>query len=70
MAILGGEPDVPAEVAVFDPDAALQQALALRTRVDERLGRLSGPEAEKLREDLEELFDLIAQYVSASADRH
>ncbi len=70
MAILGGEPDIPAEAAAFDPDAALQQALVLRTRIDERLGQLGGPEVEQLREDLEELFDLIAQYVSAGADRH
>ncbi len=70
MAILGGEPLVPAGAPEFDPDAALQQALALRTRVDEALQRISGPEADRLKEDLEELFDLIAQYVSASAESH
>ncbi|UCC48046.1 MAG: hypothetical protein JSV41_11280 [Gemmatimonadota bacterium] len=70
LAILGAEPELPAEAEAFDPDAALQQALALRTRVDERLRRLSGPDAADLREDLEELFDLVAQYVSAAAERH
>jgi hypothetical protein len=38
--------------------------------VDERLQRLSGPDAAGLREDLEELFDLIAQYVSLAAEPH
>jgi len=70
LAILGAEPELPAEAEAFDPDAALQQALALRTRVDERLQRLSGPDAAGLREDLEELFDLIAQYVSLAAEPH
>ncbi|KPK82568.1 MAG: hypothetical protein AMS25_01525 [Gemmatimonas sp. SM23_52] len=70
LAILGAEPELPAEAAAFDPDAALQQALALRTRVDERLQGLSGPHAAGLREDLEELFALIAQYVSAAAEPH
>lgn len=70
LAILGAEPELPAEAEAFDPDAALQQALALRTRVDERLRRLSGADAAGLREDLEQLFDLIAQYVSVAAERH
>lgn len=72
LAILGGqvEEEEAVEVAVFDPDAALQQALALRTRIDERLQRLAGADADGMRHDLEELFDLIAKYVSASADRH
>lgn len=70
-AIAGGQVEavVPA-AAEFDPDAALQQALALRTRIDERLKQLTGPAAEDMRHDLEELFDLIAQYVSAAAERH
>ncbi len=72
LAILGGQvvEEEAVEVAVFDPDAALQQALALRTRIDERLQRLAGPDADGMRHDLEELFDLIAKYVSASAERH
>jgi hypothetical protein len=70
VAILGGEPQSEPEKPEFDPDAALQQALALRTRVDERLQRVSGPDAEGLRNDLEELFDLIALYVAASAEHH
>ncbi len=71
LAIAGGQAEeAVAPAAEFDPDAALQRALALRTRIDERLRRLTGPDAEGMRHDLEELFDLIAQYVSASADRH
>lgn len=71
LAIVGGQAEeAAAEVAEFDADAALQQALALRTRIDERLQRLAGPDADGMRHDLEELFDLIAKYVSASADRH
>jgi hypothetical protein len=71
LAIEGGHVEAAAEAAAeFDPDAALQQALALRTRVDERLHRLAGPDADGLRHDLEELFDLIAKYVSVSAERH
>ncbi len=54
----------------FDPDAALNQALSLRNRIDERLEKIGGQDVEGLREDLEQLFDLIAQYVSASAERH
>lgn len=68
--ILGGEPQVVPGQPEFDPDAALQRALALRTRVDERLKRMSGPDADGLHDDLEELFDLIALYVAASAERH
>jgi hypothetical protein len=67
-AILGGEPQAMPNQPEFDPDAALQRALALRTRVDERLKRMSGPDADGLQDDLEELFDLIALYVSA--ERH
>jgi hypothetical protein len=71
LSIAGGQvEEAAAEVAEFDADAALQQALALRTRIDERLQRLAGPDADGMRRDLEELFDLIARYVSASADRH
>lgn len=71
LAIAGGQAEeAAAQAAEFDPDAALQQALALRTRIDERLQRLTGPDADGMRRDLEELFDLIAQYVSVSADRH
>jgi hypothetical protein len=71
LAILGDIPEVAASPGSdFDPDAALQQALALRTRVDDRLKRLSGPDVETLRHDLEELFDLLARYVSASAEHH
>jgi hypothetical protein len=69
-AIEGGQVEVAAAAAAeFDPDAALQQALALRTRIDERLQRLAGPDADGMRHDLEEIFDLIAKYVSASAER-
>jgi hypothetical protein len=71
LAIVGGQAEAAtAAVAEFDPDAALQQALALRTRIDERLQRLAGSDADGMRQDLEELFDLIAKYVSASAERH
>jgi hypothetical protein len=71
LAIVGGQAEAAAEeVAEFDPDAALQQALGLRTRIDERLQRLAGPDADGMRHDLEELFDLIAKYVSAAAERH
>ncbi len=70
-AIGAGGVVVPAvEEAEFDPDAALQRALALRTRIDEKLQRFSGQEADELRDDLEEVFDLIAQYVSLAADHH
>ena len=69
VAILGGEPEVPAQPQEFDPDKALQQALALRTRIDERLKRLTGVQAQGLRQDLEALFDLIAYYVSESGGR-
>ncbi len=71
LAVLGGAPQAQPEAAVeFDPDAALQQALALRTRIDERLKQLSGPQVDELRGDLEELFDLLGLYVAASAERH
>jgi hypothetical protein len=70
MAVLGGEPEQDAEEVIFDPDAALKKALTLRARIDDRLQRLSGEDAERLREDLEEMFDLISRYVSESADRH
>ncbi len=69
-AVRGDQPEAAISEAEFDPDRALQQALALRTRIDEQLDRLSGPAAEGLRSDLEELFELIAYYVSASAGRH
>ncbi len=65
-AIAGDEQEMPAEEEGFDPDRALQQALALRARIDERLKALTGPEAQGLKQDLEELFDLIAYYVSES----
>jgi hypothetical protein len=70
LAVLGGEPELPAEVAAADPDAALQQALVLRTRIDERLQGLTGPEADQLKGDLEELFELISRLVSHSAEGH
>jgi hypothetical protein len=68
LAILGGEAE-RVEEEEFDPDEALRHALSLRTRVDERLQRLTGPDAEALRHDVEELFDLVSRYLSASADR-
>jgi hypothetical protein len=70
MAILGGEPDAVAqEEQEFDPDEALRHALSLRTRVDERLRGLSGPNAEALKQDLEELFGLVSRYLSASGEK-
>lgn len=68
VAVLGGEADEADEVAM-DPDRALQQALSLRTRLDDRLKRLRGAEAEGLREDLEQLFELVAFYLSGSTER-
>ncbi|MGD8867378.1 MAG: hypothetical protein PVI01_07100 [Gemmatimonadales bacterium] len=65
IAILGGEPDAVVQEDEFDPDEALRQALSLRTRVDERLRRLSGPDADALRQDLEELFGLVSRYLTA-----
>jgi hypothetical protein len=70
MAVLGGEPAQEAGEVAFDPDAALKKALTLRARIDDRLRRLSGEDTDRLREDLEEMFDLISRYVSESADRH
>ncbi len=71
QAVLGDDPTPSQQSeARLDLDSALKRALALRTRVDQRLGQLSGPDAEALKHDLEELFDLIAHYVSAAADRH
>jgi hypothetical protein len=67
-ALLGEEAE-RVEAAEFDPDAALQQAMSLRTRMDERLHELEGPEAEALRRDLDELFDLISRYVSHLGER-
>lgn len=70
MAILGGEPDAVAqEEEEFDPDEALRHAMSLRTRVDERLRGLSGPNAEALKQDLEELFGLVSRYLSASGEK-
>jgi hypothetical protein len=69
LAILGGEPEHTAGEVAFDADAALKHALTLRARIDERLQGMAGTEAEQLRVDLEELFDLIARYVSESAAR-
>ena len=69
IAILGGEPDTVAQEEEFDPDEALRQALSLRTRVDERLRRLSGPDADALKHDLEELFGLVSRYLSASGEK-
>ncbi len=66
-AIAGGGTEAEAEEPP-DPDEALQQALALRTRVDERLRRLKGVEADGLREDLDKLFDLVAHYMSVSGE--
>ena len=70
MAVLGGQPEQEVEEVAFDPDTALKKALNLRARIDERLQRLSGEDAERLREDLEEMFDLVSRYVAESADRH
>jgi len=53
----------------FDPDEALRYALSLRTRIDERLRRLSGPDAEALKGDLEELFGLVSRYLSAAGEK-
>jgi len=69
LAILGGEPEHTAGEVAFDADAGLKHALTLRARIDERLQGMAGTEAEQLRVDLEELFDLIARYVSESAAR-
>lgn len=69
IAILGGEPDAVVQEAEFDPDEALRQALSLRTRVDERLRRLSGPDADALKQDLEELFGLVSRYLTASGEK-
>ena len=69
-AVLGGEPTLPAEAEEFDQDRALQRALELRTRVDERLRRLSGPEVQGLKGDFEALFDLIAYYESQTEGEH
>lgn len=68
--VVSGDAPTAPEAAPLDPDAALQHALSLRTRIDERLGRLSGSAVEELRQDLEALFDLLAYYVSASGERH
>ncbi len=68
-AIAGGGAEAEAEAEEPPvPDEALQQALALRTRVDERLRRLKGVEADGLREDLDKLFDLVAYYMSVSGE--
>ncbi len=69
-AILGDEPELAPEDVPLEADSALQRALALRARMDERLQHLDGPDAQSLRHDLEELFDLIAHYVSATAEPH
>jgi hypothetical protein len=69
-AVLGDEAERRAEAAELDPDAILGQALSLRTRIDERLQELSGPEVRLLKQDLEELFDLISRFVSDSPERH
>ena len=69
IAILGGEPDAVVQEGEFDPDEALRQALSLRTRVDERLRRLSGPDADALKQDLEELFGLVSRYLTASGEK-
>lgn len=63
LAIAGGEAEPEVE-EVVGPDEALQQALSLRNRLDDRLKRLSGSEAQGLREDLEQLFELVAFYLS------
>lgn len=69
IAILGGEPDAVVQEDEFDPDEALRQALSLRTRVDERLRRLSGPDADALKQDLEELFGLVSRYLTAAGEK-
>lgn len=70
LAVLGGEPEQAVAEVELDSDSALRKALSLRTRIDVRLQRLRGPDADQLREDLEELFDLISRYVSESAEQH
>ena len=72
-AIAGGGAEAEAEAEAEeppDPDEVLQRALALRTRVDERLSRLKGVEVDGLREDLDQLFDLVAHYMSVSGEHH
>lgn len=69
IAILGGEADAVVQEEELEPDEALRQALSLRTRVDERLRRLSGPEAEALKQDLEELFGLVSRYLTTSGEK-
>jgi hypothetical protein len=69
---LGGGPEAAAagEAAPpepLDPDAALRRALSLRTRIDERLRAWSAPEAAELRKLLDEMFDALSTYLSATA---
>ncbi len=67
LAVLGDETETPMEGAHLDPDNAVQRALAIRRRVQARLERLVGSDADGLRQDLEELFDMISYYVSGSS---
>lgn len=66
LAVLGDQGETAIQDAHLDPDNAVQRALAIRTRLDERLQRLAGSDADELRDDLEELFEMISYYVSGS----
>jgi hypothetical protein len=70
-AIVGGPEAAAAGEAAppepLDPDAALRRALSLRTRIDERLRAWSAPEAAELRKLLDEMFDALSTYLSATA---
>lgn len=68
LAVLGGEPGRATQDPDIHPDAALEQMLELRRRVDAKLKGMSGEVTEGLRVDLEQLFNLMARYFSTSAD--
>lgn len=63
----GGTAAVQAAEGLDDPDEALRRALSLRSRIDEHLKKLSGPEAKALRQTLEEMFELLGTYLSSPA---
>jgi hypothetical protein len=66
LAIVGGG-GASAPEGTVEGDEALRRALSLRSRIDEHLKRISGPEAEALRQTLEELFELLGRYLSSPA---
>lgn len=68
LAIVGGG-GAPASEAGVEGDEALRRALSLRSRIDEHLKRISGPEAAALRQSLEELFELLGRYLSSPANQ-